>query len=69
MKDFLGKELEVGDRIVYMQAGYKEFKKATVVGFSPKKKKKKVRFKPDHLEFRSDREIQNRFGNEIIKIG
>lgn len=36
MKDFLGKELEVGDYVVLVRPNYRELMLATIIKFSPK---------------------------------
>lgn len=38
-KDFLGRTLSIGDRVVMIKANYKEFQLAQVVAFTPKKVK------------------------------
>ena len=37
MKDFLGKELELGDLVVTTRPNYREFVKAKIIAFTPKK--------------------------------
>lgn len=37
MKDFLGKELKVGDEIVYMSTGYQSFHKGEIVKLTNKR--------------------------------
>ena len=37
MKDFLGKELQIGDSVVVVVPNYREFVLAQVVAFTPKK--------------------------------
>ncbi len=35
-KDFLGKELKVGDEVVFVLLGYREFRRGTVKKLTPK---------------------------------
>ena len=37
MKDFLGKELELGDMVVVTEPNYRNFVKAKIIAFTPKK--------------------------------
>jgi len=37
MKDFLGKELQIGDSVVVVVPNYREFVLAQIVAFTPKK--------------------------------
>ena len=37
MKDFLGKELQIGDAVVVAVPSYREFALAKIVAFTPKK--------------------------------
>lgn len=37
MKDFLGKELELGDLVVTTRPNYRDFVKAKIIAFTPKK--------------------------------
>ena len=36
-KDFLGRELVVGDFVIFIRQGYRSFKLANVIGLTPKK--------------------------------
>lgn len=36
-KDFLGKELAVGDFVIFIRQGYRSFKLANVIGLTPMK--------------------------------
>lgn len=36
MKDFLDKKLEIGDKVVFIEKGCRNFKRGTVVDFKPK---------------------------------
>lgn len=36
MKDFLGRELEIGDSVIVIQPGYRDFVLARVIQFTPK---------------------------------
>ena len=36
MKDFLGKEINIGDQVVLTAPRYRHFVKATVIAFTPK---------------------------------
>ena len=36
-KDFLGKELAIGDFVIFIRQGYRSFKLANVIGLTPKK--------------------------------
>jgi len=35
-KDFLGKEIKVGDEVVFCQVGYREFRRAFIMKITPK---------------------------------
>jgi hypothetical protein len=37
MTDFLGKEVNLGDQVVFMLVGYRHLKKGTITKMSPKK--------------------------------
>ena len=36
-KDFLGKDLAVGDFVIFIRQGYRSFRLANVIGLTPKK--------------------------------
>lgn len=35
MKDFLNKELEIGDKVVFITPNYREFSTGVIFGFTP----------------------------------
>ncbi len=36
MKDFLGEALAIGDEVVFVLQGYREFRRGTIYAFTPK---------------------------------
>ena len=61
-KDFLGNELQVGDRVVFMQINYRNFLVGTIKKLSPKK----ATITHDKTNICSTQSIQ--FYDQIIKI-
>lgn len=48
MKDFLGRELEINDYVIMINPGYREFKLAQVIKFTPMSAR--VKYGPTHYE-------------------
>lgn len=57
-KDFLGKELNIGDTVVYIKTNYREFKTGVIVGITPKQ----VRIRPIQGD------IENRDQHNVAKV-
>ena len=61
-KDFLGKELRVGDNVVFMEIKYRNFKKAVITKLTPQKA---------YISFENhygwEREVLQ-FHNQLIRI-
>lgn len=58
-KDFLGNRLETGDKIVFMEVGYRNLVEGTIKKLSPKKAT---------IEYRN-KQTTVQFYNQIVKIG
>ena len=48
MKDYLGKELKVGDQVIYIDRGYRSYMKAIITRFT--KQKVELRISPAPFE-------------------
>lgn len=64
MKDYLGIDIKEGDVVVYLEAGYRDFHKATVVGFTPQK----VKISSIDIRKNNDRGYAVRFGTEVVVV-
>lgn len=58
-KDYLGKEINIGDSVVYMKTNYREFKTGIIVDITPKQ----VKIMP----LRGD--VEKREHHNVVKIG
>lgn len=63
VKDFFGQSLEVGDRIAFIENGYRNLKKGVIAAFTPQK----VRIEYPNRFRHSASDETLRFPSEVIK--
>lgn len=61
MKDFIGNELEIGDKVAYILKGYRELRIGYVVGFT--NQKIRIGTSPDHVQ-----SFKLQYSEQIVKI-
>lgn len=67
MKDYIGQELKVGDKVVFVRQHYTSLAKGTIVKFTPKAAK--IRFEDEDKDFfNSDKALHIKFSAQIIKV-
>ena len=63
MKDYFGQPLALGDRVAFIETGYRNLKKATIIAMTPQKVR--LRF-PSPFRDAEDHETL-RYPSEVIK--
>lgn len=68
MKDFLGTPLEVGDKVVAIAPGYKEFVKAVIIAQTPKMFRIKYDTTDESWHYSMSTTQTVKFPNQLILI-
>lgn len=67
MKDYIGQELKLNDKVVFVRQHYTSLAKGTIVKFTPKGAR--IRFEDANKDcFNSDKNLHIKYSDQIIKV-
>lgn len=66
MKDFIGKELKIGDKVVATSSRYEELNLAIVEGFTPQKVRIKILASNNY--YNRAGKVCLKFNNQVVKV-
>lgn len=66
MKDYIGQELKVGDKVVFVRQHYTFLAKGTIVSFTSKGAV--VRFEDKHKDYYNSKDFYIKYSAQIIKV-
>lgn len=66
MKDFLDRELSIGDKVVTTSSKYEDLQLAIIEGFTPKMAKIKILKSDNYLN--REGKVCRKFGSQMVKV-